>query len=511
MINYLMMPYLRMWHRKFMKASQDSNMQYSILKRIINDNAGTEYGKKHNFSNILNYEDFRKLPITDYNYYRHYISSICNGDLNVLTREKVILMEPTSGTTSGTKLIPYTKSLQNDFKKGIYPWLYDLYSNNRQLLGGKAYWSLSPSTAHEYTCKLPVGFLKDSEYLGFIGRFIEQSMAVPSSVSAIRDTEQWKMTTCAHLLINKNLRFISVWNPQFLTILLEYIRTHKIELCDFIENKGTVPCSQVRLEEINSALKDNVDFQVLWPNLHTVSCWADGYAELSLEPLRSILPFVHIQPKGLISSEAFVSFPLTGYGNVLSVMSHFFEFKSEDGNIYTAYNLEHGRRYTVLITTSGGLYRYNLNDVVEVTGFFNKLPCLRFIGRNTRTLDFFGEKLEENFIFSIIRRRVNELFKPGFAAFIPCFEDGFHYSLYIGTDVRHSLPEAESMIETDLCMNYHYRHARNVGQIGRFRLIANDSKSLTEKYLSYMQSKGLKLGNIKPVVITDDIELFKVF
>lgn len=510
MINYLMMPYLGMWYKNFIKASKDSNIQYTILKRIIMNNKNTEYGRKYNFRNILNYEDFKQLPITDYNDYKDYIGNICNEKLNVLTREKVVLMEPTSGTTSGTKLIPYTKSLQNDFKKGIYPWLYDLYSNNRVLLGGKAYWSLSPSTAYEHACKLPVGFLKDSEYLGFLGRFVEQDMAVPSSVSSIRDTELWKMTTCAHLLISRNLRFISVWNPQFLTILLEYINAHKNELCDFIINNRSLECPPVRLEEIKSVFAQNADFDALWPHLHTVSCWADGYSELSLGPLKSILPFVNVQPKGLIATEAFISFPLTGYGNVLSVMSHFFEFISEDGRIYTADNLELAKKYTVIITTSGGLYRYNLNDIVEVTGFFNKIPCLRFIGRNTRTLDFFGEKLEESFIFSIVKKRVTEVYRTGFTAFIPCFKDGFHYRLYIGTDDK-LRPGLERIVETDLCMNYHYRHAREIGQIGHIKLISGCSGPFTENYHLFMQSQGLKLGDIKPVVITDNRELFKIF
>jgi hypothetical protein len=41
--------------------------------------------------------------------------------------------------------------------------------------------------------------------------------------------------------------------------------------------------------------------------------------------------------------------------------------------------LETGARYFVFVTTSSGLYRYDMNDIVEVVGRFRNTPMLRFV------------------------------------------------------------------------------------------------------------------------------------
>jgi len=513
MINYLMMPYLGLYYRRFQKASRNNNIQYKLLENIIRKNRDTLFGREHNFHNISSYNDLvKRIPLSSYDYYSDYISRICRGEQQVLTTDKVKLMEPTSGTISGTKLIPYTSSLQSDFKRGIYPWLYDLYRNTPPLLRGKAYWSLSPATENNYDCSVPVGFLHDSEYLGFIGRFIERGMAVPSSVSSISDNDLWKLMTCAYLVSSEDLSFISVWNPQFLTLILEHIKSNGIEIIKFIEDSDDIMLSEKRLSLLKNELQSNTpDFRSLWPHLHIISCWTEGYASLSVNPLNDMLPFADIQPKGLIATEAFVSFPLTGYGNVLSVLSHFFEFMDNDGNVFTADKISQGNIYSVIITSSGGLYRYNLGDRVRVSGFYNQLPILEFIGRNNNVLDFFGEKLEEEFIFSTVHDIILKHFSTGFIAFLPCFEGAFHYRLYIGSNDNIPTRKLACAVDKALSGNYHYNHARQLGQIDQIKISHSSSVSYTRLYIDYMQSKGIKKGDIKPIIITDDRTLYKAF
>lgn len=504
------MPYLGLYYRRFQKASLKNNTQYEILESIIRKNRHTLFGKRHGFDSINSYSDFTgRIPVNDYNYYSDYMEKICSGQNNILTSGKVELMEPTSGT-SGTKLIPYTSSLQNDFKRGIYPWLYDIYKNNPALLRGKAYWSLSPATDYDYDCDLPVGFLKDSEYLGFLGGLIENSMAVPSSVSSISDNDLWRMTTCAYLASCEDLSFISVWNPQFLTLLLEFIKANGTEIIKFIDESDDIMLSEKRLSLLKNELKDTTPrFRSLWPHLYMISCWADGYSSLSVKPLKAMLPFVDIQPKGLIATEAFVSFPLTGYGNVLSVLSHFFEFMDENGNVFTMDKVSAGNTYTVIITSSGGLYRYNLGDRVKVAGFYNHLPLIEFIGRSNNVLDFFGEKLSEEFIMSVIEKYITNHFHTDFIAFMPCFEGAFHYRIYIGSKDNIDPAKLARTVDNKLSENYHYNHARQLGQISHIRIFRSSSLSYTDKYISYMESKGMKKGDIKPLTITDDRELYK--
>ena len=54
-----------------------------------------------------------------------------------------------------------------------------------------------------------------------------------------------------------------------------------------------------------------------------------------------------------------------------------------------------GRRYYVLFTTAAGLYRYFMNDLVEVTGFFHRTPLLRFVQKGKGVTSLTGEKLYE--------------------------------------------------------------------------------------------------------------------
>ena len=58
----------------------------------------------------------------------------------------------------------------------------------------------------------------------------------------------------------------------------------------------------------------------------------------------------------------------------------------------------------MVVTTGGGLYRYPLRDVVEVVGFVNECPLLRFVGRARRVSDLVGEKLDESHVSRILQQ-----------------------------------------------------------------------------------------------------------
>ena len=59
------------------------------------------------------------MPLTTADDYRDDIERIAAGAANVLTAEPVRLLEPTSGTTGGEKLIPYTASLRRQFQWAV--------------------------------------------------------------------------------------------------------------------------------------------------------------------------------------------------------------------------------------------------------------------------------------------------------------------------------------------------------------------------------------------------------
>ena len=87
-----------------------------------------------------------------------------------------------------------------------------------------------------------------------------------------------------------------------------------------------------------------------------------------LKKIQGIFPNTVIQEKGLLATEGFISFPDTEKNlSKLSIYSHFFEFLSLDDNkIYNASEIEINKKYELIITTSGGLYRYCIGDIIEV-------------------------------------------------------------------------------------------------------------------------------------------------
>ena len=79
---------------------------FYILRKAKN----TSFGRDHSFKNIKNYDDFKKnVPVKDYEDIRPYIDKIFSGEINVLWPGKPIYFAKTSGTTSGLKYIPITK------------------------------------------------------------------------------------------------------------------------------------------------------------------------------------------------------------------------------------------------------------------------------------------------------------------------------------------------------------------------------------------------------------------
>src|SRR5581483_5153912 len=86
----------------------------------------------------------------------------------------------------------------------------------------------------------------------------------------------------------------------------------------------------------------------------------------------------------------------------LAIRSHFFEFVPQDEiasanpTVLTADQLEEGQCYYILFTTSAGLFRYNLHDIVKVVGCYHTAPLLEFQHKGGNISSFTGEKLSES-------------------------------------------------------------------------------------------------------------------
>src|SRR5262249_38089834 len=143
---------------------------------------------------------------------------------------------------------------------------------------------------------------------------------------------------------------------------------------------------QDRVNELRHA--DPRKPNTIWPNLLVISCWGEIAAALALEDLRTRFPAVCIQPKGLLATEAFVTFPFADR-YPLAIESHFFEFIDSQGTAIPTEKVQEGEEYEIVVTTAGGLWRYRLGDRVRVTGWLEKTPSLTFLGRRGNVSDLF--------------------------------------------------------------------------------------------------------------------------
>ena len=473
-------------YRRFLQSRDIRRVQMDYLGTLLARNAGTLYGRRHGFDSIRTYREFAaRVPLTTYEDYAPYIDKIMHGKQNILTAEPVILFEPTSGSSDGRKLIPYTASLKAEFQAGIRPWLCDLYSRIPGVCDGKSYWSVTPVTQGKECTPggIPIGFEEDTSYFGRLeGRLMREIMAVSGNVKFVRSMELFWHSTAVQLLTCGKLSLISVWNPTFLTLLCDYIRSN-IAMLERTLSRTVAP---QRLDAARNGRFDRV-----FPDLKVISCWADGSAAEEIVPVQAAFPGVYLQPKGLLATECFTSFPLVGEeGSRLCADAHFFEFRRlTDGHIFTADRISPGE-YELIVTTGGGFYRYCIGDIVEILEVYpDAPPRLRFLRRKGIASDLCGEKLTEAFVRGVCQ-------KLGIVSdFCLLAPEGLGYTLYT---TAHITPDA---LDTALCESYHYRYCRDLGQLRQAEVVHVAGEPY-KAYLARLTADGMRLGDIKPAFLS---------
>lgn len=496
-------------HRQFVDAlDRVEQTQSRYLLALLRRNAHTRFGATHDFARIRSMAEYQqRVPITPYEALAPAVEAIARGEEGVLTADPVQRFQPTSGSTSGTKLIPWTRTVAAEFQRAIAPWITSLYRRQPALLGGTAYWSISPPVSRPpQGGRIPVGFDDDAAYLGPLARRLFSLVsAVPADVAQARRLEEFRTRTLLALLADEELRLISVWSPTFLSVLLEDLLGRRAELADRLARSDRAHGR--RRAALLRSMRDTRPaelFSRLWPKLAVLSCWTHASSERAAGILRGYFPEVEMQPKGLIATEAFVSLPLhDDCDPVLAVTSHFFEFQeAESGRIALAHEVEIGREYDVIVTTGGGLYRYPLGDRVRVTGCVQGAPCLRFLGRGNLVSDLAGEKLHGLFVEEVVRRVLREhAIDARFALLAPATaEPGSPgYVLFLEPEGPGPHPRLAEDLERGLAANFHYQHCRELGQLRAARVFVVDGEPGTAEavYLRHKVAEGTKAGDVK--------------
>lgn len=497
-------PALRAFHR----ALRDPlAAQERVLRRVLAANAESDYGRRHGFGRMRSAREYQeRTPIVAYDDLRREVGQIVGGRAGVLTAEPAVAFERTTGSSGACKLVPFTDSMLRELRAGVLAWMADLYLGEPSLLLGGAYWSVSPlgSEVERTAGGIPIGFEEDVQYFGGLGPALARVLLTPPGLARIGDLEACRYLTLRFLLESESLRFVSVWHPSFLALLLEAMDAHAESLVGDLERVRSRPARAARLRRL-LARDGRLRPELVWPHLRVVSCWADAAAAPYAADLAERLPQARIQPKGLLATEGLVSIPWgRGPGAALAVTSHFLEFVPEDGSApRLAHELEMGATYSVLLTTGAGLYRYALGDRVRVVGRAAATPRVEFSGRERDVSDLFGEKLHEARVRAVVEEALSARgAAPSFALLAPERGTPPAYVLFVESALSDdSLGDLVRRVEDGLSEGHHYAYCRRLGQLGPlrgFRVRSGGARA----YLDRLREVGQRAGAIKPALLS---------
>ena len=395
-----------------------------------------------------------------------------------------------------------------DFRAAILPWLADAIVKYG-LGNGCAYLAISPATRQpeQTSGGISVG-LPDCAYLGddALNALVELS-AVPLWVANVPNVPDWQLVTLYWLVRRNDLEMISVWSPTFFLTLMDGLEHRFSELEALLRLGGAI--FQHTLQPDSTALSrlgryaKSKDARSLWPHLKLVSCWRDASSKSFFDELKHRLPQAAFQGKGLLATEGVVTVPDWEGRQTLATDSGFFEFLDDKGYLWFAHELECGTRYEVVMTTSGGLYRYRTGDCVIGEGIGENLPLLRFIGRRGLVSDMVGEKLTEEFVADCLDGI------PGFHMLVPYVRAKPQYVLVMDKCIGIQTEAITISIEESLSRNPQYAYARRMGQLDSLSVFLVSNPLVT--YINRVIKDGARLGDVKVPALrpeTDWLEMF---
>ena len=315
---------------------------------------------------------------------------------------------------------------------------------------------------------------------------------------------------------NRSKFLINYFEKYKKNILSKNDKTQNLEITEK-NNENEIISENKNLETKsgNKIVENFVDYSVIWEKLSLVSCWADSDSyEIFIKLKEKLNPNkkninLKFQGKGLMSTECIVSFPLENVenGSVAAYNSFFYEFiqvsgnKLENSSPKLLDELELGERYCVVVTTNAGLYRYNTNDIVEVTGFYHKIPIVKFVGRINNFSDIVGEKLKNSFVEKQVLTTLEENnIKGEFLLFAPVKNETgkIFYTLFLEIKKggrKFNWKQIENEINSSLCKAFHYEYAYKLGQLRKVRVFLIEKDGL--KTYTAEKSKKQKIGDIK--------------
>ena len=360
--------YAALMHKKNQKwINNPLDAQTKVFKELIQKGLKTKFGKDHGFQKVTDTESFRaSVPVRDYEELRPYIDQVLEGEADVLWPGRPLYYAKSSGTTSGAKYIPITgDSMPQHIRAAREALLnYIHQTGSTKAINGK----------HIFLQGSPVLEDKNGVALGRLSGIVAHY--VPAYLQKNR-MPSWE-TNC-----------IEDWETKVDAIVDETLKENMTII-------GGIP-SWVQMYFERLIQKTGKAVGELFPNFSLFV-----YGGVNFEPYRGIFKkLIGRTPDSIEfypASEGFFAYQdsqsdkglllLLNHGIFYEfiVASSFFEKEQE---FHSLEEVQVGVNYVMIISTTAGLWRYNIGDTIQ----FTSLDPFKVIvsGRIKHFISAFGE------------------------------------------------------------------------------------------------------------------------
>jgi hypothetical protein len=409
---------------RFLSATKRATaVQEQALLTKIRRNADSQFGYDHRFSRVRSAKDFvRQVPIRTYEDHQPYIDRVKVGDFRALfgPNQRVLMFALSSGTTDKPKYIPVTEPFLKEYRQGwnacgIKALLDHPHAFLRPILQTVSRID-ETRTAAGIPCGAISGLMAANQK-----RLVRKYYTTPAVAGDISDATA-KYYTIMRLAVPKDVSWMVTASPATQLRLAQVADEHREQLIRDVHD-GTLWAELPIGADIRNALRSRLganceagkrlerivsEHGALLPkhywDLGFVANWTGGTIGLYLQDFPESFGNTPIRDIGLLASEGRVSIPVDDGtpAGILDITSHFFEFIPRDGieesspPALRSHEVEVGQEYFVLMTTSSGLYRYHLGDLVRVVDFVNEAPVIEFLNKGEHVSSISGEKLTEH-------------------------------------------------------------------------------------------------------------------
>ncbi len=480
--------------------------QAARLRLIVQNVRGTAFEQAHAMRGDEDLHAWREaVPVRTHDELYPYLEQVANGERRVLTRERVRSLLETSGTTGQPKWLPVTDSWARTVADAQAVWTLGLLRDDPDLSAGKVLAHISPAEHATSPGGLPVGANTGRMFLAQPW-WLQARAAVPYAACCIDDADVRAYTLLRHAVTEP----ITSWtaaNPSTILLYCRHMENWWEELAADCRDGTLTHGPAARLDASSrSLLSRGLGRRTLpadprpaaiWP-LRRINCWTGGPAAFFIPHLPEALGApVPVREVGITASEGFFAVPVDDGDPIAYLGGHLLEFVDERGTAHWAWEVEEGREYRLVISTEAGLYRYDIGDIVRVTGFEGQAPRLVFVRKAGAFLNATGERVTENQVIAAARL---------------AFPAAVGFSVSVRPEVLPCLRVAleggggdRVMFDLELQrMNVEYRSRRATGRMGPPLIVAVAPGTLARWRRSRIDSGSPEAQVKDPVVLDPD-------